>query len=94
MRHLLVKYTSTYIVEEETTVNGNNHDTLSSTQSFEELLLNTMKQTEINRTQSKRKIGHGGSVITTDEAMQILKKSDEKNKEKFKQKTKNEKTSK
>jgi len=37
-----------------------------------------MKQTEINRAQAKRKIGHGGLVTTTDEAMKILKESDKK----------------
>jgi len=67
-----------YIVKEKTTVN----DSLFSNRSFEELLLSTMKQAEVNRAQSKRKLGLGGSVITTNEAMQILKESDKNNKEK------------
>lgn len=81
-----------HIIEEQTMSNliENTIDSVSSSYSFEELLLNTMKQSADNhKTGSKRKVGYGSTVITTDEAMKILKDNDEKNKEK--ERLKNEK---
>lgn len=47
----------TKMIEEHNTVNGNvNADSVSPCQSFEELLLNTMNQSGVNKTTSKRRV--------------------------------------
>lgn len=61
---------------------GNSIESISSSQSFKELLLKTMKQANKHKTTSKRKVGFGSSVITTDESIKILKDNDEEIKKK------------
>lgn len=59
---------SNMVINEPIAANENDLPS-TETSSFEELLLSTMKQSNVEKTTSKRKVRFGASVITTEEAI-------------------------